>query len=476
MAKAAQAVRNEQAVFGKSPAERRTIVKVQEHLSAISTILSVATKVNFRYASRYSNMTASTTHPTKLPCLTEQFPPIHAVAKRCYEDFRVEEVAAYDPVGSGDHCFFTIEKRGIATMRAVSDIARNLDVPQKNIGLAGLKDARAVAVQTLSVEHVDPKRIEALKIPRIRILGVARHQNKLKIGHLRGNRFIIRLRDMDPGRIDDMRRICDILVRRGVPNYFGSQRFGSRGDTWQLGKGVLHNDAETVIDLMLGRPGPSDTGDVLKARSLYAAGKYAAAAKAWPHLFRDLARVCRVMDRTGGKHRRAYHAIDARLKKFYVNAYQSHMFNRVLAGRIETLDQVRVGDLAYKHGVGAVFLVEDAEQEQARAAAFEISPTGPIFGYRMTPAQNETGRCEEDILQDEGISLEDFRSLRRMKIHGSRRPLRFRPEALELDDGNDELGPFVELRFTLPAGCYATMLLREICKEGLEEASVPNRE
>lgn len=421
-------------------------------------------------------MASNTTDTDQLPYFTAEFPAIRAATKRCYEDFRVEEVPAYDPTGQGDHCFFTIEKRGIATMRAVSDIARNLDVPQKNIGLAGLKDARAVAIQTLSIEHVDLKRIESLKIPRVRILRVTRHKNKLKIGHLRGNRFIIRLREVDPGRIDDMRRVCDILVGRGVPNYFGPQRFGSRGDTWQLGMGVLHNDAEAVVDLMLGRPGPSDTGDVLKARSLYAAGKYAAAAKAWPHLFRDLARICRIMDRTGGKHRRAYHAIDARLKKFYVNAYQSHLFNRVLAGRIKTLDQVRDGDLAYKHDVGAVFLVEDAEQEQARAAAFDISPTGPIFGYKMTCAKEETGRCEEDVLKAEGISLEDFRSLRRMKLHGSRRPLRFRPEALELDNGNDEHGPFVELRFTLPSGCYATMILRETCKEGLEEGLGPDKE
>jgi len=414
-------------------------------------------------------MTPNTTPITRLPYLTAESPPIRAVTKRSFEDFRVEEVPAYDPAGEGDHCFFTIEKRGIATMQAVNDIAHGLDVPTKNIGLAGLKDARAVATQTLSVEHVDPERIERLNIPRIRILRVARHGNKLKIGHLRGNRFIIRLREVDLGRIDDMRRVCDVLVRRGVPNYFGPQRFGSRGDTWQLGKGVLHNDAEAVVNLMLGRPGPSDTGAVLKARSLYAAGKFASAAKAWPNLFRDLARICRIMDRTGGKHRRAYHAIDARLKKFYVSAYQSHLFNQVLAGRVETLDQVRVGDLAYKHDVGAVFLVEDADQEQARAAAFAISPTGPIFGYKMTLPGGETGRCEENILQDEGISLEDFRLLRRMKVHGSRRSLRFRPEALELDNGDDAHGPFVELRFTLPAGCYATMVLREICKDGLEE-------
>ncbi|MFQ5412528.1 MAG: tRNA pseudouridine(13) synthase TruD, partial [Phycisphaerae bacterium] len=202
----------------------------------------------------------------RLPCLTGTIPPVHAAIKRRYEDFHVEEIPAYDPCGEGDHCLFTIEKRGLATMRAVQDIARGLGVPAKAIGLAGLKDARAVAVQQLSVEHIDPKRIEALNIPRIRVLSVGRHRNKLKIGHLKGNRFRIRMREVESGRMEDIRRICAVLLERGVPNYFGPQRFGSRGDTGQLGKGVLNNDAVTVVDGMLGQAGAYDTGDVLKAR------------------------------------------------------------------------------------------------------------------------------------------------------------------------------------------------------------------
>lgn len=404
-----------------------------------------------------------------MPTLTSDIPAVPGAIKRRYEDFHVEEIPAYEPCGEGDHCHFVIEKRGLSTMRAVSDIARALGVPSKNIGLAGLKDARAVAVQTLSVEHVEPEQIEGLSIPRIRVCSVTRHGNKLKIGHLRGNRFRIKLREIDLDRLADVRAVCDVLRQRGVPNYFGPQRFGTRGDTWQLGKGVLHHDAEAVVDLMGGRPGPHDTGDVLKARNLYDAGRYADAAKAWPYLFQDNARVCRVMAQTGGKHRRAFHAIDARLKKFFVNAYQSHMFNRVLAERIESIDCVRAGDLACRHDSGAVFLVENADAEARRAEAFEISPTGPIFGYRMTRAQGVTGEHEQAVLDVEGITLDDFRRLKRMKLHGARRPLRFRPDSLSVEAGADEHGPFVELSVTLPSGCYATMFLREICKDHLEE-------
>jgi tRNA pseudouridine13 synthase len=411
----------------------------------------------------------------ELPYLTDAIPPISAAIKRRYEDFRVEEIPAYEPVGTGDHCFFTIEKRGLATMRAVNDIARELGRLSRDIGFAGLKDARGVTIQTLSIEHIDPAVLEKLDIPRIRVLSVARHFNKLKIGHLRGNRFRIKLREMDSARITDVRSVCDILAQRGVPNYFGQQRFGSRGDSWQIGCAILQEDQKTAIDLMLGRPGPHDTGDVLKARQLYESGDYAAAAKAWPYGSRECVRACHAMARSHGKHKRAYYAVDNRLKKFFVNAYQSHLFNRVLAARINEIDAVQLGDLAYKHDNGSVFRVEDAAAEAPRAAVFEISPTGPIFGFKMTQADGDVGKLEQSIIDAEPVNLDHFGRLRGMKCHGARRPLRFRPDGLTVEPGSDEFGPYVELCFTLAAGCYATMVLREICKESLEEGLEEDR-
>ena len=364
-------------------------------------------------------MKTPTQLPTEnLPYLTADVPAIPAAIKRRYEDFEVEEIPAYQPCGAGDHIYFTIEKAGLATMRAVNDIARALDVNPRDIGVAGLKDARAVTRQMLSLEHADPKTIAALQIPRIRIVSTTRHGNKLKIGHLRGNRFRIKLREVEAGRLADIRAICDTLARRGVPNYFGAQRFGLRGDTGLMGLAILKNDPVAVIDMMLGRPGPHDTGPVLEARKLYDAGDYSAAAKMWPYGFRDNVRACREMARTGGKHKRAFYAVDARMKSFFVSAYQSQLFNAVLARRLEQFDMILAGDLAMKHDNGAVFRVDDPAPEAARAAAFEISPTGPIFGHRMTQPGGVMGEIEREVLADEGLSPEAFHDVRGRHCRG----------------------------------------------------------
>ncbi len=404
-----------------------------------------------------------------LPYLTPDVAPIAGAIKRRYEDFVVEEIPAYEPCGKGDHCFIRIEKTGLATMRAINDIAKALGRNPRDIGTAGLKDARGVTIQTLSLEHADPAEIRDIEIPRIRILNVTRHANKLKVGHLRGNRFRIRLRDVDLSRMDDIRAVCATLEARGVPNYFGQQRFGSRGDSGEIGKAILHQDYKTAVDLMLGRPGPADSGPVLEARRLYEQGEFAQAAKTWPYGMRDCIQACRTLDKTHGNHKRVVMAMNPRLKKLFVNAFQSQLFNEVLGRRINEIDRVRKGDLACKHENGAVFLVEDADEENPRATAFEISPTGPIFGFKMRNAEGDIAQLEQSVCDRHVENSDVFAKLKGMRLFGTRRPLRFQPDDLSVEPGEDEFGVFVEIRVALAAGCYATALLREICKDRLEE-------
>lgn len=402
------------------------------------------------------------------PYLTADVSAVPGAIKRRWEDFRVEEIPRYEPSGDGDHVFFCIEKAGLPTLQAVADIARALGVSRRDVGMAGLKDTRAIARQVLSVEHVEPDRILALDIPRIRVLWARRNRKKLRVGHLRGNRFTILLRDAPLERVDDVRRLLDRLTRVGVPNYFGAQRFGNRGDTGWIGKAVLAGDWATAAELVAGRPGPHDVGDVRRARELFQAGRYADAANAWPARFPQCVRLSRAMAREGGDARRAFPAVGKRLLRFYVSAYQSWLFNEVLARRIDGIDRVLTGDLAQKHDTGGIFLVEDAAVEQERADRFEISATGPLFGRRMREPEGRPARIETDVLRAEAVARDAFDGPRPVRMRGGRRSLRFRPDSAAAAAGRDDRGPFIELRFTLPSGCYATTVLREICKDRLE--------
>lgn len=421
--------------------------------------------------------------PASWPYLTAEVPGIGGTIKTFLEDFFVEEVPLYEPIDTGTHVFFCIEKRQIDTLKAIRTIADALGRRAQEIGAAGLKDARAVSRQILSIEHVDPAAIEALELPDIRVLWARRHRNKLKLGHLRGNRFVIKLRGARPDGKADAEAALEILRRRGVPNYFGPQRFGMRGDSWQIGRAIVKQDEKEAIDVLCGRPGELDSPAVYRARQLYEAGQFYESSKVWPYSCREERIAVKAMMKSKGSHRRALFAIDRSVKRLYVSAYQSWLFNQILAERIRlgALDQVWTGDMAWLHDRGAAFLVEDAATEQPRADRLEISPSGPLFGSRTTMAQGRAGEMETAVLAAEGVTPEHFRNVKGQKVRGARRPLRFPLHDLEFADGKDENGPYFELRFYLPAGCYATSLLRELCKgdvraldasgEGIDEAA-----
>lgn len=408
--------------------------------------------------------------PREWPYLTADVPPVAGVIRRYYEDFVVDEISLYEPEGHGDHTFFRIEKAGLSTMKAVSDIARALGVRPREIGVAGLKDAHAVTRQTLSVEHVDPARVLALELPRIRVLSATRHPRKLRTGHLAGNRFRIRVRDVDPARLADVRRVLAVLARRGVPNYFGPQRFGRRGDTAAVGRALVRARWDDAVALIAGRPMAADTGEVRLARERFDAGDYDGAAPLWPPAYRHVARLCRAMARSRGDARRALHAIERRMLRFYVSAYQSWLFNEVLARRVDELDRVRTGDLAYRHDTGGVFLIEDEAAEQPRAERFEISATGPLPGPGMRVPEGWPAAVERDVLERAGARLDEFPATGPFRAPGTRRPLRFPIGEAEVESGTDDDGAYFEFRFTLPPGAYATAVLREVGKDRITTA------
>lgn len=399
--------------------------------------------------------------------LTKDLPGIGGVIKEQVEDFWVEELPLYSPSGEGEHTFFEIQKVGLSTFQAVRTIARALGIPPNQIGYAGLKDARAITCQVLSVHGIPPERILTLELPHIRILWAERHRHKLRIGHLRGNRFRIRIRGVSEAMLPACQAILEVLARRGVPNWYGPQRFGQRGDSARLGSAVVRREVELFLRTFLGMPDRHESERVQAARRQFEAGAWEEALALFPESMADERRALRVLIDSHGNFQRAYQAVPKRLKIFLVSAYQSALFNRVLDARLQTLDRVFTGDLAIKHSGHSIFRVEDEAIEQPRADRFEISPTGPIFGFKMMQASGSQGELEASVLAAEGLELDDFRVGEGIQAKGERRALRFQIHDPELwyDDG-------IMLRFWLPKGCYATAVLAEIMKVPLtQEAS-----
>ena len=160
----------------------------------------------------------------------------------------------------------------------------------------------------------------------------------------------------------------------------------------------------------------------------------------------------------------AFNVIDKNHKRFFVSAFQSELFNQVVSARMPDIDKLLLGDMAYKHDNGACFRVEDPEAEQPRSDAFEISPTGPLYGYRTTETTGPAGAIEISVLATTQLEREDFRRMSYYRAKGTRRPLRFQPKNIDIRQDADDHGPYLQLDFILDPGCYATTLLREITK------------
>ena len=348
------------------------------------------------------------------------------------EAFIVEELPLYEPSGTGTHTYFAIRKRNLSTLEAINRIARELQVPTRDFGYAGLKDKNAITTQVLSVEDIAPERVLKIEQPAIEVLWAERHTHKLRVGHLRGNRFELTLRDISHDILPLIKVSMERMVTEGVPNRFGVQRFGNKNNSHLIGKALVKAEWETVVRYMLTDDAPQVDGVARRMQQ-------------------ELARkpVEKVIT-----------SIPYRLRKLYLSAYQAHLFNSVLEKRMPHLSKLLEGDIAVKHSNGAPFLVGDPAVEQPRADVFEISPSGPIFGYKMRMPIGDVLVLETSILADEGVRLEKFRKVVGIRLPGTRRPLRMPIQLHEVSAVDSGAG--IRLSFTLPAGGYATVVVEEL--------------
>ena len=336
-----------------------------------------------------------------LPYLTAEVPAAGGLFKAVPEDFEVDELPAYEPsseIGSDEHLFIWVEKRGRSTQEVAKLLARHVGAQERHVSWAGLKDQQAITRQYLCLPSKYEAKLAGFEAQGVTLLRWARHRNKLKTGHLKGNRFSLVLRDVND--VGAAKASLAMLQRVGIPNFFGEQRFGRDGDNAAKGKAILLN---------------------------------------------------------GGRHTERFE------RKLFLSAFQSSLFNVVLARRIQSgaFAQALLGDVLKKHETNGEFVCDDPVVDQPRVDSFEVSATGPIFGPSMRAASGAVGEVEAAVLAEQNVSLETFDAGGR-ETEGTRRFFRVPLTNLEVEDLPERA---LRLRFELPAGAYATVLLREVLKD-----------
>lgn len=322
-------------------------------------------------------------------------PPLHARLRCTPEDFLVEEILGYDADGAGEHALLWVEKRGANTDWVARELAKFAGVPPVAVGYAGMKDRHAVTRQTFSVQLAGKPDPDWSGFPHaeVKVLAATRHSRKLKRGALRGNRFVLVLREVQGDRVA-LEQILQQISARGVPNYYGEQRFGREG------------------------------GNVAQARAMFAGRR-----------------------------------VERDKRSFLLSAARSQIFNEVLATRVErgSWDTALEGEIWSLAGSRSWFGPEPFSDVLAgRLASGDIHPSGPLWGQGEPPSQGEAGALERGVAAANSDLVTGLASAR---MDQERRPLRLMPKELKwrwLDDAA------LELSFELPAGAYATVVVREL--------------
>lgn len=338
--------------------------------------------------------------------------------KQTPRDFVVEEIPLYEFSGEGEHVVMFVRKKNLSTPEMIGVFARFLNIKNRDIGYAGLKDKHAMTKQYISINKQHEEALKTFEHEGIKILSQTYHNNKIKIGHLKGNRFYIKLKKVNPTSALKLDEALKNISESGMPNYFGYQRFGTDGNN--------HIDGEKIAK--------------------------------------------------GEKKER-----NPRVKKLLINSYQSHLFNMWLSRRLEinTLiasfeakelesllnmpqEQLKKlkeqkhafkviqGDIMEHYPHGRLFDFDGSEEDLTRFNERNISVTGLLCGNKVKMSSDMAGEIEKDF--NDVINAD-----------GARRYAWIYPT--DVEGRFNQVEAQYELNFTLPKGSYATVLIEELAKK-----------
>lgn len=386
-------------------------------------------------------------------------------------DFRVtEQLADGYIVPKGPYSVYRVQKRKLTSFEAADELADLANVPRTSVAFAGLKDRQGVTIQYMSVEGGKPA---SLSSGLLRIDLVGRAKTKIESRHSLGNEFEVSVRDVASGEVEHMRDAANISRECGIPNYFDEQRFGN----------LRHGQGWIARDLMMGRKEEA-LKRLVSSTSQHDDPRTATLKRALREEWRDWKKCRDIAGKLGAHHSvfehlgreprdyiGAFGHIATRIRTIHLFAYQSHIWNRVavefLRERLGTEPMLEVS------GIEGPLLFAKERFQITQSPDFTLRLPGPHLKDIEDPQQK---RLFERVLQTEGLSTRSFNieGIPGFALKGEDRPLFIFPEiapirgdrdkraasAYSKSEGSDRVS--VKLRFSLPRGAYATVVVKRL--------------
>jgi tRNA pseudouridine13 synthase len=428
---------------------------------------------------------------------------IGGIIRQSVEDFGVEEVlvdgskaeinqsAEHQVLGSSPvknrFLLCVLVKRNWDMFQALRVVSEQLGISTRRIQIAGIKDAKAVTTQHITVEGVSPEEIQKVQIKDIKIRPIGYFRSKLSSYFLFGNNFHIAIRAISYPKSTIRKRITKTIEELeaigGVPNFFGHQRFGTtRPITHLVGKAIVKGNFRRAAMLFLAKPSLHEHPESRQAREqLQTTQDFKQALKNFPKQLHYERLMLKHLTKKPDDYVGAFKRLPIKLRELFPQAYQSYLFNKFLSRRITCglpLVRAEVGDYVVnveRSGLPMLTMhkiasVEALTEINKAIEAGKMRLAIPLIGFKQRTSLGVQGEIEKQILEKEGISRESFKIsampeiITRGELRTASTPMNnFSLNEISEDSANPSKHK-AKVSFTLYRGSYATILLRELMK------------
>jgi tRNA pseudouridine13 synthase len=413
-------------------------------------------------------------------------------------DFVVEEIltdgsrasvkpfhSAALPLGHGRYLVCELIKKGWDTLVVVRQIAKQIGVSPGRISIAGMKDTRAVTAQHISIGGIPAERVLKVHLHDVKVNPLRFSSDKISSRLLFGNHFNITVRSVKFSSRIVERRIAktreELKDRGGIPNFFGHQRFGTvRPITHQVGRCLVRQNFEEAALIFLSESSPDEHPKARRARRrLRETRDFKTTLRLFPRRFTYERLMVRHLSKYPRDFLGAFRRLPRKLRRLFVQAYQSYLFNRFLSQRTKRgipVSNPQIGDYVIELNEKGLptFASERVEESNIseisrKTEEGQMAVVLPLIGFRQAPSDGLQGEIEKEILEKEGIEPDDFRIEKMVEASAPGTVRRSVVPVLDLEIKDEEQtadqdGLGVKFSFALHKGSYATVLLREFMK------------